>query len=146
MTHKYDDIIHLPHHVSALHPQMPLRDRAAQFSPFAALVGYEEAIDETARYTEARPELDESRKLVLDGRLQLLEERLAERPEITVLRFEPDGRKPGGALRELTGPALRLDRYARTLTLQGVPPIPIDDILDLRGEFFRAMEDMALSG
>jgi hypothetical protein len=143
MTHKYDDIIHLPHHVSTLHPRMPLADRAAQFSPFAALVGYEEAIEETARYTEARPELDESRKLELDAQLQLLEERLSERPEITVLRFEPDGRKTGGALRELTGTALRLDRYARTLTLAGAPPIPIDDILDLRGELFRTLGDAA---
>ena len=145
MTHRYDDIIDLPHHVSSLRPQMPRAERAAQFSPFAALTGYEDAIGETARYTDARPELDESRKLALDARLQLLEERLGERPEITVLRFEPDECKPGGALRELSGPAVRLDRHSRLLTLEGCGPVPIDDILDLDGEVFRAAEDAAPS-
>lgn len=61
-THKYDDIIHLPHHVSTKHPQMALSDRAAQFSPFAALTGHEDSIRETARRTEAFLELDEDKK------------------------------------------------------------------------------------
>ena len=62
VTHRYDDIIRLPHHVSAVHPPMPRSGRAAQFSPFAALTGFEAAVQEAARLTEARPELDESRK------------------------------------------------------------------------------------
>ena len=62
MPTPYDDIIHLPHHVSQNHPQMPLRDRAAQFAPFAALTGYEAAVEETARLTAQRRELDPQKR------------------------------------------------------------------------------------
>ena len=76
MSGKYDDILTLPHPVSAVHPQMPLKDRAAQFSPFAALTGYEEAVQETARLTESRPELDEDRKEALNEILGKLAEHI----------------------------------------------------------------------
>ena len=56
----YEDIIHLPHHVSTVHPHMPVSDRAAQFAPFAALTGYGDVIKETARQTDAKPELSEA--------------------------------------------------------------------------------------
>ena len=87
---KYDDILYLPHPVSARHPQMPLADRAAQFSPFAALTGHEAAIRETARLTKERVELDESRKEILDERLQMIRENLSEKPEVTFTYFQPD--------------------------------------------------------
>lgn len=90
---KYDDIIHLPHHVSAKHPQMPALDRAAQFSPFAALTGYETAIAETARLVDRRIELDENRKEELDEKLQMAREQLALEPEIAVTYFVPDAKK-----------------------------------------------------
>ena len=73
---KYDDIIDLPHHISATRPRMPMIDRAAQFMPFRALTGYEDAVHETARLTEERVELTEDEKAVLDGKLQRLTDRL----------------------------------------------------------------------
>ena len=84
MTTPYDDIINLPHHVSANHPQMSMHDRAAQFSPFAALVGYEDAVDETARLTDQKIELDETEKAELNRRLAFLASKLDEQPEITI--------------------------------------------------------------
>ena len=89
-THKYDDIIHLPHHVSTKHPQMALSDRAAQFSPFAALTGHEDSIRETARRTEAFLELDEDKKEQLDEKMHVLQEYFSEKPEIMVTYFVPD--------------------------------------------------------
>ena len=88
-TEKYGDIIHLPHPVSEKHPRMPMQDRAAQFSPFAALTGYEEAIYETGRLTEERAELDEEEKAILDRKQRLLLEKLDEFPALTVTYFVP---------------------------------------------------------
>ena len=87
MTGPYDDILHLPHPTSKRHPRMPIADRAAQFSPFAALTGHGAAIEETARVTDRRIELDEDAKEQLDQTLQLLLERIDEQPEITVTWF-----------------------------------------------------------
>ena len=90
----YDDIINLPHPVSAKHPRMPMMDRAAQFSPFAALVGHGAAIEETARLTNRRVELTEEEKALLDDKLRLL---LETGREGAITYFLPDGRKDGGA-------------------------------------------------
>ena len=102
MTGKYDDIIHLPHHVSATRPRMPMLDRAAQFSPFVALTGYEAAVRETARLTDQRVELDESAKAELDRKLRLLLS-LPGQPEASITYFRPDERKEGGAYETVTG-------------------------------------------
>ena len=96
-THDYDDIINLPHHVSTRHPQMSMYDRAAQFSPFAALTGYDDAIQETGRLTEQKIELDEETLEKLDERFQILQEHLGEQPEVRFTYFKPDERKEGGA-------------------------------------------------
>ena len=93
----YDDIINLPHHVSTRHPQMPIKDRAAQFSPFAALTGYAGEVTEAARITETRIELTEDQKAKLDERLCLLEDIFPERPNVTFIYFVPDQRKQGGS-------------------------------------------------
>lgn len=82
--HKYDDRIDLPYHVLNGHPQMPAIYRAAQFSPFAALTGYEEATKETARVTEQRRELDEQKKAVLDNRLHILWENRDSEPRVCI--------------------------------------------------------------
>ena len=87
---KYDDIINLPHHVSAARPHMPMLDRAAQFMPFRALTGYEDAVRETARLTEEKPELTEDEKALLDVRLQRLAEEIAGQPGVTLTYFQPD--------------------------------------------------------
>ena len=94
---KYEDIIHLPHHVSSKRPQMPMIDRAAQFSPFAALTGYDDAISETGRLTDEKIDISEEEKEVLDRKQQFLLEKLDKRPALTVIYIVPDAKKSGGA-------------------------------------------------
>ena len=97
MSGKYDNILRLPHPTSAKHPRMPVSERAAIFSPFAALSGHAGAIAETARLTDQRIELDEDTRAELDRRQTVLLEHIAEQPEVTVTWFQPDERKDGGA-------------------------------------------------
>lgn len=131
MTHRYDDIIHLPHHISQKHPPMPRADRAAQFSPFAALTGLDAALQETARLTDQRIILDEYEQAALDETLQALRDALArgERPNVEVCYFVPDDRKAGGAYRTVTGQARRMAEFERLLFLQDGTQIPMDEIL-----------------
>ena len=89
----YEDILYLPHHTSPSRPPMPMSDRAAQFSPFAALTGYEAAVKEAARLTEQRIELDENEKAILDAKLSLLQKNLSLSPEVTLTYFQPDKQK-----------------------------------------------------
>lgn len=133
---KYDDILYLPHPVSARHPQMPLADRAAQFSPFAALTGHEAAIRETARLTKERVELDESRKEILDERLQMIRENLSEKPEVTFTYFQPDERKSGGAYLTVTGRVKKMDGYERRILLEDGTIVPLEELIDI--ELFRS--------
>ena len=93
----YEDIIHLPHHVSERRPHMPLAERAAQFLPFAALSGYDDVIRETARYTGKKIQLDESAKAVLDQKLGILSQQITEHPQICVTYLLPDEKKEGGS-------------------------------------------------
>ena len=86
----YEDIINLPHHVSATRPQMSMMDRAAQFSPFAALTGYDAAIKETARLTEQKIELDDYEKEEINDKIQLIAEHLGEDFEVVITYFQPD--------------------------------------------------------
>ena len=100
---RYDDIINLPHHVSPTRQRMSMHDRAAQFAPFAALVGYDDAVAETARLTESRPALDEQEHKGLDIRLRYLADHLKEQPVVRIQYFVPDERKSGGAILEFNG-------------------------------------------
>lgn len=113
MRGKYDDILHLPHPTSAKHPRMPISERAAMFSPFAALSGHGAAIQETARLTEQRMELDEDAKAYLDRRQVALLEHISEQPEITITWFHPDQRKDGGAYLTPIGQLKKLDVIQR---------------------------------
>ncbi len=131
MKTPYDDIIRLPHHVSQNHPQMPLRDRAAQFAPFAALTGYEAAVGETARLTAERRELDAQEAEELNRRLTDLAARLPERPEVTIEYFVPDDRKSGGAYVSVTGRVRHISVPERTLVMEDGTVILIDDIAAL---------------
>ena len=137
MTNPYDDIIHLPHHVSTEHPQMPLRDRAAQFSPFAALVGYEDVVEESARRTSLKRELDESEKAELDRRLAVVASHLAEKPEIEVEYFVRDARKDGGKYVSGRGVVVRILPVERKLVLSDGTVIPLEDIAGIDGDLFR---------
>ncbi len=138
MNDKYEDIIFLPHHVSRTRPQMPASDRAAQFSPFAALTGHDAAIAETARLTDRRIELDESERSVLDLKQQLLSASIASRPEVSVTYFLPDRRKSGGCYVTVTGKLKRIDTDARTLTLADGTVIGTDDVIAIESPLFAA--------
>lgn len=127
--HCYDDILHLPHHVSKSHPQMAISDRAAQFAPFAALTGYGAAIQETARITDEMADLDENSREALDEALAQLRECLAQHPEVTVAYFQPDERKSGGAYRSVTGAAGKIDIYRRKLVMEDKTEIPLEYIV-----------------
>ena len=135
-NHEYDDIIDLPHHVSATRPRMSMIDRAAQFSPFAALTGYDAAIKETGRLTDERIDLSEESRAALDRKQQILLDNLADHPEISVTYFVPDERKSGGAYVTVTGRVKKVDDYQRLLILTDGTKIPLDDILDIESELF----------
>jgi len=128
---KYDDIINLPHHVSATRPHMPMIDRAAQFQPFRALTGYEDAVHETARLTDEKVELTEDEKALLDMRLQKLADEIHSQPRVTLTYFQPDKKKAGGAYVTLTGQLKKIDDFEGTLILVGGKRILIENILDI---------------
>lgn len=136
----YQEIIDLPHHVSKTHPQMPMSDRAAQFSPFAALTGYNSAIRETGRLTEERIELDEEALMALNMRYQLLIDSLKECPEVRITYFKPDERKSGGAYLTITGVVKKVDDYNRLITMQDGMIIPLDDVLMIEGKLFSGLQ------
>lgn len=125
MNDRYDDIIHLPHHVSKTRPQMSMMDRAAQFSPFAALTGYDAAIKETGRLTDEKIELGEETKAVLDRKQRYLSDMISVQPEITVTYFLPDERKSGGTYLSVTGKLKRIDEYERMMILTDGKKIPL---------------------
>lgn len=127
----YDDIIHLPHHRSKKHAPMPIIDRAAQFSPFAALTGHDAAIKETARLTDRKIELDEYEIAILDEKLQQIKEKLPMNPEITVTYFQPDVRKDGGEYRTISGKVKKMDEYAKSIIMENGIRLPIEDIIEL---------------
>ncbi|HCB93425.1 MAG TPA: hypothetical protein DEP57_06415 [Selenomonas sp.] len=129
MNNPYADIIDLPHHVSKQHPQMPMEKRAAQFSPFAAVSGHDEAIHETSRFTEEQLELSDDEIAIIDRNLQWLREYIKEQPEVTVTYFQPDEKKNGGAYVTVTGSAKNVEKV---LILQDGTSIPITNIIDIQ--------------
>lgn len=139
MTKAYDDIINLPRHVSTTRPHMAAIDRAAQFSPFAALTGYDAAIRETGRLTGERVELDESMKDALSDRLQIIADRINEHPEIAITYFQPDVRKNGGAYVTAVGVAKKIDEYERVVLMTDGTAIPIDEIISIDGQIFESI-------
>jgi hypothetical protein len=139
MTRTYDDIINLPHHVSTTRPHMTAIDRAAQFSPFAALTGYDSAIKETARLTGKRVELDEDVKDALSDRLQIIADRIKELPEIAITYFQPDAKKSGGAYVTAVSSAKKIDEYERVIVMTDGTAIPIDEIISIDGQIFESM-------
>ena len=138
---EYEDMLHLPHPGSGTHPQMSMHDRAAQFSPFAALSGYEEAVEEEARLTEEKILLDEYEKQRIDARLQKIRDDLQEKgkeekPRISVTYFLPDQKKAGGSYVTVTGQVKKLDTYRQQLLLTDDSTIPFQEIVELEGDLF----------
>jgi hypothetical protein len=139
MKTPYDDIIDLPRHVSSTRPQMSRENRAAQFSPFAALTGHDAAVRETARLTERKIELVESAVADLDMKMSMLVDMIDSRPEITVTHFVPDEKKEGGAYVTITGVARKIDGYERAIVLTSGEKIEISNILEIESEVFNEL-------
>ena len=135
----YEDIVDLPHHVSRKHPQPTMADRAARFTPFAAITGYEEMVLEEARVTDDRIEMDESSKAALNEKLNMILEFIDEQPEVSITYFEPDKRKAGGAFVTVTGTVKRIDEYEHLVIMTDGKKINIDDIYNLQGELFYSL-------
>ena len=125
MSGKYGDIINLPHPTSLNHPRMSLHDRAAQFSPFAALTGHHAAIAETGRLTDQRIELDESEIARIDAALP-------ERPTVSITYFVPDERKSGGSYQTVTGEVKRIDAVSGMIQMTDRREIPIEDVFSIK--------------
>lgn len=136
ISHKYDDIINLPHHVSKKHPQMSLHDRAAQFSPFAALTGHKAAINETARLTDEKQILSEDVIAKLNEQLNLIKENISSNPIVTITYFVPDDRKSGGAYISNTGVVKKINEYNHTVILTDKTVIPIEQISEMQSDIF----------
>lgn len=136
MRGKYEDIIHLPHHVSSKRPPMPMSDRAAQFSPFAALTGYDDAIRETGRLTEQKIQLDEEALAILNEKFHVLQEHLDEYPEIQFTYFKPDKRKEGGAYITVSGIVKIIKLDARQIFLQDGTILSFENIFDIESPLF----------
>ena len=136
MTAKYDDIINLPHHVSATRPRMSAINRAAQFSPFAALTGHGAAVKETERLTDKRIELDEGIKDDLSHRMQIVSDSIKEQPEISITYFKPDDRKKGGEYVTVVSSVKKIDKHERVVVMTDGTLISIDEIIGIDGEIF----------
>ena len=138
----YEDILTLPHHKAANRPHMSMHDRAAQFSPFAALTGFDGVIAETGRRTERKIELSESQMTLLDQKLTLIGDVIRDgyHPVVTVVYFVPDARKEGGSYQEYTGKVRQVDSVERKLVFlaenerSAGKNISIDDILEIHGD------------
>lgn len=138
--HRYDDIIDLPHHQSASRHHISLYDRAAQFSPFAALTGYDDAVKEAARMTDTKAELDEYEKAAINERLNKIQDTLDEQPEVSITYYLPDKKKSGGAYIMVTGYVKKVDEYERIVVMRDGTNVPIDDISEIDGEMFGTLE------
>ena len=136
MAKEYEDIIHLPHPISARHAAMSHLDRAAQFAPFAALTGYEEELEEAARLTASRIELTESQQQVLDRKYQYLQRYIRRQPTVTVTYFRPDLRKEGGSFLTVTGQVKKIDEYEKTLQFTHGEKILLENIICLDFDVF----------
>lgn len=137
---KYDDIIMIPHHISKKHPQMSPLNRAAQFSPFAALTGYDAAIQEAQRLTDSFIEIDESREIELNEQFSFIRENLDKQPELKITCFQPDEKKRGGSYITVCGRIKKIDEYNRQVVFVDGTTLSIDYILSMQGELFSRMD------
>ena len=138
MPGKYDDIIDLPHPTSLKHPRMSMVDRGAQFAPFSALVGYEEAIAESSRLTQEQTVLTEEAKEELNRILQYIQEHLWDFPLVNFKVFTPDLRKDGGSYEEFTATVQKIDPLGKTLLLTDGRLLSMDLICKM--ELYRQYE------
>ena len=133
-NNSYDGIINLPHPVSKKHPQMPLRDRAAQFAPFAALTGHDAAIKETARLTDERLELSEEAIVQLNEKINIIRNNIGIEQNVSITYFIPDEKKAGGIYVVCSGVVKKVDEYERAIIMTDQTVIPIEQISDIKCE------------
>lgn len=136
----YDDIIDLPYPVPSRYPRMSMIDRGAQFSPFAALTGYDAVILETARLTDSEIQLDEDAIQSLNEKILLLTEILPQQPMVTITYFRRDDRKSGGAYRSVSGSVIKIDPQYRQITLSCGTCISFENIYDIQSDCFCCLE------
>ena len=134
----YSDIINLSRPVSK-RPRMSLEQRSAQFAPFAALTGYEGQVKETARLTDKRIELNEELKEILDLKIQLIQKKIKEQPDVTITYFIPDDKKQGGKYKTVTNSVKKIDTYKNEIILIDGTTIAIDEIIDINSEIYQLM-------
>lgn len=129
--HKYDDIINLEHHISKKHKQMSLESRSAQFAPFAALTGYDEAVKETARITDSKIFIDDGIKEIINKTIQQIKNNLNNNIQIKVTYFVPDELKSGGKYQTKIGIVAKVNEYLKIIKLEEGTEIPIEEIIEL---------------
>ncbi len=143
---KYADIIDMPRHTSTKHAQMSLHDRAAQFSPFAALTGYGDMVDEEARLTQNLIDIDEQTRVTIDRKLAVLTDELSKgtHPAVSITYFVPDNKKAGGSYVTSTEKIKKIDTIERKLILSRVTgfskmnaSLDIDMIIGMDGDIFK---------
>lgn len=127
---RYDSIINLPHKQSSVRKRMLISDRAAQFAPFAALTGYEEAVKETARLTDLKIEQTEHALDMLNQKITTIKEIISDQPAVKITYFVPDSRKQGGKYETYTGRLRLIDETFRTFVFTDGRKINMDDIID----------------
>ena len=125
---KYKDIINLPHYTSKKYPRMSIEKRAAQFSPFQALTGYEEKIMETKRITEEKIEITEELKQILNEQIK---EKYINKKSIIITYFIKDKTKKGGTYKKEKGLIKKIDNYNKQIILENNKKIPINEIIDI---------------
>lgn len=132
----YEDIVNLPYNKSKRHKPMSLHDRAAQFSPFAALTGYEAAVRETERVTEVKAEQSEDEQEYINEKLRVIEENIDLMPEVKLIYFKKDEKKQGGEYVTFIGKIKKLDKYKSVLITEECENIPFEYIRNIDGEIF----------
>ena len=136
MDQKYKDMLDMPHHVSSRHPQMSMEKRAAQFSPFAALTGYGDAVEETARLTDQKAELADEILDVINLKLNILSEHLQEKPVICITYFRKDPRKDGGTYITITDTVRKIDTFHKVILMDNGTEVPVEEISAIEGKLF----------
>ena len=136
MSGTYDDIIDMKRPLSRRADKMSISDRAAQFSPFAALSGYEEAVEETARLTDVKKTLTEEAVAAINAKLQVVLRHLDKGPRLKICYFVPDARKSGGEYVTIRGTVKRIDEYEGCLIMGDGLVIPLDQIREIEGKIF----------
>lgn len=134
-SHRYDDILHLPRPVSSRHARMSMLDRGAQFAPFAALVGYESVLQESARLTDAERFLEEDSKEQLNRRLRYIADNMDAVGEVSFLCYIPDQQKSGGSYQSFVGAVKKIDLYRRTIWLEDGREVDMDSVCAVEGNW-----------